>query len=174
MEIIVANLDDEHKTLGSWDPKKTDMEGSEFTDLISGEEVAVTEFQGQHTCLLDPGRVLCLTSDRSDINLVSQADSQTDFLTERINRQFLRAKALDVLRFYKGTRDLKKFEPDMAAVQLAEDPVEYCRSLNPFSHESRVTTWQWPRDVKREVMVPPDHNMLKGRFSSFPVQKMQQ
>ena len=165
--LIVANLDDEHKTLGSWDPKKTDMEGSEFTDLISGEEVAVTELHGQHTCLLDPGRVLCLTSDRSDIDLVRQADSQTDFLTERINRQFLRAKALDVLRFYKGTRDLKKFEPDMAAARLAEDPVEYCRSLNPFSHESRVTAWQWPRDVKREVMVPPDHFLMVRADTPF-------
>ena len=165
--LIMANLDDERKTLGIWDPQQTGLEKPVFWDLISGEEVAVAESNGQHTCLLDPGQVLCLTADRSDIDLVRQTDSQTAYFPERIKRQRMCSKALDVLRFYKGTRHLGTFEVDQAAEQLAEDPVEYCRSLNPFSHESRVITWQWPRDIKREVMVPPGHFLMVHAKTPF-------
>ena len=158
--LIVANLDDQHKTLAAWNPHETGMEESVFMDLISGEEVAVAKSHGQHTCLLDPGLVLCLSVDQNDIDLVSQSELKTALCPERIKRQVLRAKALDVLQFYNGTRDLGEFEPDQAVQKLAEDPLEYCRSLNPFSHEARVITWQWPRDIKREVMVPPDHFLM--------------
>ena len=158
--LIVANLDDERETLGAWDFKQTGMQGSVFVDLISAKKVTITESNGRQTCLLDPGRVLCLTTDRKDLDLILQADSQDLLVPERIKRQCLRAKALDVWKFYNGTRDIGAFNPDKAAQQLAEDPVEYCRSLNPFSHEPRVITWQWPRDIRREVMVPPGHFLI--------------
>ena len=158
--LIVANLDDERKTLGAWDLHQTGMQGSVFVDLISQKKVTITASNGRQSCLLDPGRVLCLTTDRNDMDLVLQADSQDLLVPERIKKQCLRAKALDVLRFYNGTRDIGTFNPDQAAQQLAEDPVEYCRSLNPFSHEPRVVTWQWPRDIRREVMVPPGHFLI--------------
>ncbi len=81
-------------------------------------------------------------------------------MSDRIVRQSLFAKALDVFRFYNGTCDLGDFNPDDAALKLTQDPVEFCRSLNPFSEEPRVITWQWDKDIRREVMIPPEHFLL--------------
>ncbi len=165
--LIVANLDVEQKTLGVWDPQQAGMEASIFWDLISEEEVAVAESHGHHTFLLEPGQVLCLTADQTDVDLICRKDSKTEFFPELIKSRQIRAKALDVLKFYKGTRHIETFKVDKAAGQLAEDPIEYCRSLNKFSQESRVITWQWPQDIKREVMVPPDHFLLVRADTPF-------
>ncbi len=164
--LVAVNLDDENQTCAAWNPEQVSMGGPVFTDLLAEKEVVVTESGRQHTYILDPGQVLCLTSDQSDIDLI-QSDARRNFmLLDRIKKQRLRAKALDVFRYYND-RDLKKFDPDFAGRQLAEDPVEYCRNLNSFSREPRVIIWQWPRDLKREVMVPPGHFLLVRAGNSF-------
>ncbi len=165
--LIVANLDDDKETIGTWDSLKSRMAGMSYLDLISGEMVAVTESHEQYSCHLDPGRVLCLTDDPSDIDPILKAESQTALYPERIKIQQMRAKALDIFRFYKDVQGLDTLDPDAMARKLAENPVEYCRSLNPFSDESRIITWQWPRDSRREVMVPPDHFLLVRADTSF-------
>jgi len=164
--LIVVNLDDKNQTCAAWNPEQVGMGSPVFTDLLTEEEVVVTRSGRQQTYLLDPGQVLCLTPDQSDIDLI-QCDARRNFmLLDRIKKQRLRAKALDVFRYYND-RDLEKFDPDSAERQLAEDPVEYCRNLNSFCRESRVITWQWPRDLKREVMVPPGHFLLVRTGNSF-------
>ena len=164
--LVVVNLDDKNQTCAAWNPEQVGMGGPVFTDLLTEEEVVVTKSGRQQTYLLDPGQVLCLTSDQSDIDLI-QSDVRRNFmLLDRIKKQRLHAKALDVFRYYND-QDLEKFDPDFAERQLAEDPVEYCRNLNSFSRESRVITWQWPRDLKREVMVPPRHFLLVRAGNSF-------
>jgi len=164
--LVVVNLDDKNQTCAAWNPEQVGMGGPVFTDLLTEEEVVVTKSGRQQTYLLDPGQVLCLTSDQSDIDLI-QSDVRRNFmLLDRIKKQRLHAKALDVFRYYND-QDLEKFDPDFAERQLAEDPVEYCRNLNSFSRESRVITWQWPRDLKREVMVPLRHFLLVRAGNSF-------
>ena len=158
--LIVANLDDRRKTMATWDPLETGLAETPLTDLLTGEPVRIETSQRHQRCSLDPGQVLCLTADRKDMDLVVDAESRSAVFPERVTRQRLRAKALDVFRFYNGIQDMEWFDPDRAARELAESPVEFCRALNPASRESRVIVWQWPRDTKREVMVPPDHFLL--------------
>ena len=172
--LIVANLDDRRQTLASWNPEETGMDASAFVDLISGKKIAIAESDGNQSLLLDPGRVLCFTDDPNDMDLVGEVESKTAVYPERIKRQCLRAKAMDVLHFYNGARDPGKFEPDTAARKLAENPLEYCRSLNPFSNEPRVITWQWPRDKQREVMVPPDHFLMVRADRAFRARIMEE
>jgi len=171
--LIVANLDDENEIPGSWNPQQAGMDSTAFVDLLSEKEVVVTESGGRHTYLLGPGQVLCLTADKDDVDLVRNADRSGFMIPERIEEKRLRARALDVLRFYGGVRDLGNFDPDQAAKHLAEDPVEYCRSLNPFSQEPRVITWQWPNDTRREVMVPPEHFLLVRSDTPFRARIME-
>ncbi len=158
--LVAANLDDKHETTAFWDPRQAGMDGFVFTDLLSGEEVTVTETAGLRACRLEPAQVLCLTPDREDMDRIRNAPPLGFAAPERIERQRLRARALDVFCFYGGVRDLGDFDPDQSAMRLAEDPVEYCRSLNPMSRESRVIRWRWPIDARREVMVPPGHFLL--------------
>jgi starch synthase (maltosyl-transferring) len=165
--LIVANLDDRRQTLASWNPQETGMDACNVVDLISGEKIAIAESDGKQSLLLDSGRVLCVTDDPNDMDLVGVAESKISLYPERIKRQCLNAKAMDVLHFYNGARDPGKFEPDRAAQKLAENPLEYCRSLNPFSSEPRVITWQWPHDKQREVMVPLDHFLMVRADRAF-------
>ncbi len=81
-------------------------------------------------------------------------------MPKKIENQRLRAKAFEVFVFYHGTRDLETVGTDQAARQLKEDPVAFCKDVNPFSQETRVVTWQWPRDLRREVMIPPGHFLI--------------
>jgi len=172
--LVVANLDDRRQTLAFWNPEETGMDATNFVDLISGEKIAIAKSDGKEFLFLDSGRVLCFTDDKNDLALVGKSESKTVSYPERIKRQRLHAKAMDVLHFYNGARDLGKFEPDTAARKLAENPLEYCRSLNPFSSEPRVITWQWPRDKKREVMVPPDHFLMVCAHKPFRARIMEE
>ena len=196
--LIVANLDDKNQTLAAWDPGETGMEGSAYLDLLTEKEVVITGSGGMHTFLLEPGQVLCLTDDKNDIDLLQNRVSSDFIIPERIVKQRLSAKALDVFCYYNAIKDQVNtptlpspfsavvatatmaksakgeglgggngFDPDYAAQKLAENPVEYCRKLNPVSQEPRVIIWQWPRDSRREVMVPPDHFLLIRSSLSF-------
>ncbi|MBA3017170.1 MAG: glycogen debranching enzyme N-terminal domain-containing protein [Proteobacteria bacterium] len=168
--LIIANLDDESQTLAKWNPHETGMEGSAFVDLLTGEKIDVNKMSKNFTCSLGPGTVFCLSEDNSDLELVEKGmeDNEVFFIIpEQIKKQRLRAKALDVFKFYKGVSDIGNFDPEEAAEHLEKDPINFCKKLNPFSDEPRVITWQWPKDVRREVMIPPGHFLIVRAPGSF-------
>jgi starch synthase (maltosyl-transferring) len=158
--LIVVNLDDNKKTRAIWDSRKSGMAILPYTDLITGETVIPAESHEQKSLLLDPGQVLCLTDNPGDMDLILDAESRIAHFPERIKNQQLRAKAFDIYRFYSNTKVSDDLDPEKMARRLADNPMEYCRSLNPFSDEPKVITWRWARDKNREVMVPPDHFLL--------------
>ena len=155
--LVVVNLDDENQTTACWDSAAAEMNGSKYIDLLSEATVKVSESEGLHRCLLEPGQVLCLTRHEKDVNYVKDLPDQFCGLPQQIEVQRLRAKVLQALAFYHGTGDLADFDTDQAARQLKNDPVAFCRNLNRYSEETRVITWHWPQDLRREVMIPPDH-----------------
>ncbi|MDY6971222.1 MAG: amylo-alpha-1,6-glucosidase [Thermodesulfobacteriota bacterium] len=165
--LVVANLDVEMDSAGYWNPRGTKMYGGAYIDLISGNEITVIESEGMCSCKLNPGQVLCLSTDRGEFEQLNLSARQNSALPGRLISQCLRAKALDVHRFYNGIDVPDNFDPDRAAMELAKDPVEFCRYLNTFSEEPRVITWRWPNDLKREVMLPPGHFLLVRSSSSF-------
>ena len=168
--LVVANLDDENQTLVKWNQQETGMKVSAFVDLLSGEDVYVNKNGGEYTCLLEPGKVLCLSDEHNDLELLEKIieDNRGFFLIpEQLKRQSMRAKALDVFSFYNEVGNLGKFDVDKACFELGKDPVEFCRKQNPTSRESRVITWLWPRDVNREVMIPPGHFLIVRAYNSF-------
>ena len=79
----------------------------------------------------------------------------------------LRAKALEVFTFYNGYRDMQGFDLKEAIRKLMEDPANFCAGLNSKSDEPGVITWQWPEDIRREVMLPPDQFLLIKAASAF-------
>jgi starch synthase (maltosyl-transferring) len=155
--LILANLDDKNSVQASWHPEKTGMTGNVLKDLITGKDVFVETTENHLTCLLEPGEVLCLSENPKELELLDQSGSNPFEIPHRIQRQLLRAKAVDIFRFYNEGENFEHFDPYIAEHKLAVDPIQFCRSLNSKSPESRVVAWRWPRDRKREVMVPPEH-----------------
>jgi predicted glycogen debranching enzyme len=158
--LVIVNLDDENKTLASWNPEKAGMTGPTFIDLLTDAEISVLPADNLSTYLLDPGQVLCLSDNRNDLVFAQPSTTLPVALPRQIEIQRLRTKVFEVFNFYLGTRNLETDETEPLVHLLKEDPLAFCRDVNPFSSESRVTTWQWPGDQKREVMIPPGHFIM--------------
>ncbi len=155
--LILANLDDQYPAQVNWNMADCDLGGTSLVDLIEEKEIFLSISQNRAFCSLAAGQVLCLTSDRQDLDCLHSAGPAARLLPKRIRRQQLRAKALDIHIFYHGLGDISHIDPDIAAEQFADNPIEYCRRQNPFSEETRIIEWRWPEDCRREVMVPPGH-----------------
>jgi len=158
--LVVVNLDDENQTTARWDSGAAEMDGSKFSDLLSGATVTVSKSDGLPGVVLEPGQVMCLSRDKSDLNFEQKLPAQPCGLPRQIERQQLRAKVLQAVTFFNGTGDLADFDIEQAASQLKNDPLTLCRNLNRDSRETRVISWHWPQDLRREVMIPPDHFLL--------------
>jgi predicted glycogen debranching enzyme len=165
--LVVANLDDADQTMAHWQTRKEASMAVEFTDLLSGNPVRVTESLGWFGCRLEPGQVLCLSRDEEDLSLLQKQSPQPCGLPPQIEIQQLRAKVLQALTYYRGTGDLADIDIDRAARQLKQNPVQFCQGLNRDSRETRVITWSWPHDLNREVMIPPGHFLYAKASCSF-------
>ena len=165
--LLVVNLDDENQATATWDPAAAGSEGLDFIDLLSEADVRVAESNGRHTCRLEPGQVLCLTQNESDRHLIRQLPDGPFRLPAQVETQRLRAKAFEVVSFYRGPGHLADEDPDRLAVQLKEDPVSFCQRVNPLSSETRVVTWKWPRDLRRQVMLPPGYFLMLRADRAF-------
>ncbi len=154
--LILVNLDHDQTNDAFWRPVDAGIEETVFTDLLSDQILEINSSnQGLYAASLEPGQVYCLSPK-------GQKDpaGQSPGLPERIERQRLRAAALEVFRVYHGTCHLGDFDPDAAADELAADPVSFCRKMNPSGDEARVIHWQWPTDCRRRVMIPSGHFLM--------------
>jgi predicted glycogen debranching enzyme len=165
--LIIVNLDPENQTAAAWDRISAGLKPSVFYDLLSGEKIKVAESNGLETLLLEPGQVLCLSASDEDLRHVENFPRQPFRLPERIEQQQLYAKTLEVVAYLKGIKHLENFDLEQAARQLQENPSDFCRRNSPDGRQPRVIVWQWPQDLRREVMIPPDHFLLIRSESSF-------
>jgi len=158
--LILANLSDTQNGSAQWDPAKSGIDTTAFVDLLTGEPIHIMVNNGVADCALAPGQVRCLSADRQDLQQIENGSNTFIQIPDRIAYQQRRAKVLDVLRYYHRNQDVDGLDLDGAAAELEKDPVAFCRRQNPQSDESRVIRWQWPCDLKREVMIPPEHFLL--------------
>lgn len=156
--VIVVNLDDGNEAEACWDYQQ-DMPQTPLIDLLTGHEIFVTSSSDSHSCKLTPGEVLCLTSDSDDLKLFEQPE-KLSFQPDRLLLQKMKAKVLDVFCYYQGTKDISGVDMTSTVNRLACNPVEFCRFWNRESNEHRVVFWQWPCDLKREILLPPKHFLL--------------
>ena len=158
--LVIANLDDQAENTALWRVQGLDEDYGFSFDLLSGREVALVKSNGMYVRDLTPGEVLCLSTNSEDVRLIEEVMRGPFSEPEKLREQGLKAKALEVLKFYQGMKDLGTFSPESAAHALFEDPIAYCKSFKSHSDDPKVIVWQWPRDLKREVMVPPGHFLL--------------
>ena len=93
-----------------------------------------------------------------------------DLPPEVIQRQGLRAKALEIVKTCRGLGDFSALDPNRLATELAENPSAFCRRQDAPGTAPRVISWEWPRDLKREVMIPPHHFLYLRATAPFRAQ----
>jgi predicted glycogen debranching enzyme len=168
--LIIVNLDSENRTTATWDPVSTGLNSTAFYDLLSGEEISVTESNGLNTLLLEPGQALCLSACAADLEQVQNFPKQPFLLPERIEQQRLYAKTLEVVSYHQGIKHLENLDLEQAAEQLKKNPSDFCSRQSPHDRPPWIIEWHWPQDLRREVMIPPDHFLLVCSDSSFRAQ----
>lgn len=158
--IVLVNLDDRNPVQASWNHAGSRLSKTKLYDLLSGSPVRPDSAGGFGRITLEPGQVLCLTGDPQDLEIVRQAPQEFLLLPQAALHRRCRAKALEVFRHFQGPGHLGDFDLDAAAVRLRQDPRRLCRELNPETERPNVIEWLYPRDLRREVMLPPDHFLL--------------
>ncbi|MDD5678218.1 MAG: amylo-alpha-1,6-glucosidase [Kiritimatiellae bacterium] len=195
--LVLVNLDDSAIQPVAWNPDDAGLPvmpasapelhaglaKSELIDLLTGRTIPITpHLAGIGTSSsgnlmhldLAPAEVLCLTPDRRDFDLIVLAESRS--LTDRnwppdaVQRQSLHAKALEIVKSCRGPGDFSTLDPDRLATELAENPSAFCRHQDAPGAAPRVVTWEWPRDLKREVMIPPHHFLYLRATAPFRAQ----
>ncbi len=161
--VVVANLDWEHPVTAGWNRSQASWAEHSPVDLLSGRAVELQTDGDRQLVNMSPGQVLCLANARDWTALEETPDTATP---PAVLLQQLRAKALEVLtcRGEAGTWDLQQ-----AVDALQSDPERFCKSMNRHSDESRVVLWEHPSDLRRRVMVPPDHFVLVRADHPFQV-----
>jgi predicted glycogen debranching enzyme len=167
--MIVVNLDDSRSKRASWPKNENFGSPDSWLDLLTGEKIA-PQTEGEAIVMdLLPGQVLCITDDPDDWPKVRKETKELFQIPERIVRQRLRAKVLEVLQVFNGFGDLGDRDLETSVLKLQSDPFAFCREANTQSAESRVVRWVWPRDSRREVMLPPGHFLLVESPDAFHV-----
>ncbi|MFP4573852.1 MAG: amylo-alpha-1,6-glucosidase [Desulfobacterales bacterium] len=159
--VVVVNLEHEHETTARWQVDPKALKSDCFYDLITGQKINAGLLPaGVCELTMAPGQALCLSTDPSDLKLLEDRAEKVQADSWAAMCQKIKAAAIEVFTHYHGTVDTAGFNPDRAAKELCRDPEGFCRRMNPESEESRLILWQWPTDLKREVMVPPGHFVL--------------
>jgi starch synthase (maltosyl-transferring) len=158
--LVLVNLDEENSCEIFWDSSLFVFGSGNPVDLLTGSSVSCFESQGRMACRLGAAQVICISCDQEDLILAENELKTACVLPDRIKKQMMWAKVLDIFRFYHGIQDLGTFDLDLESGKFAENPYEYCRAKNPYSDEARVVVWEYPCDARREVMIPPGHFLM--------------
>lgn len=169
--LVLINLDDAQRGTVAWNIKDAAAPAQGWIDLLSEKRVTATVSGQQALVALAPGEALCLSAHQDDLEPIHADEGARHALPEPLLRQSLRAVALEALSFYRGTSDISEVDADRLAQELMTDPHAFCQSLNPESNN--LISWQWPRDLKRTVMLPPRHFLLISAPALFRVQVLE-
>ena len=141
--LVLANLNHEQESVVAWNGDFTSC----TTDLISTNTVQ----HGNATCHLKAGEVLCLTDDHGWLDHIATALDSTFHGAAKSEEQCLRAKTMDLFAHFNALDRI-----DLG--HLMENPKQLCEDL--AGNAPIVTTWRWPYDAHRSVLLPPNHILL--------------
>jgi predicted glycogen debranching enzyme len=156
--LVLANLDAGRPSTVAWQDSDFPADGG-LTDLLTGRPAEPRHAAHLFRCALEPGQVLCLTPDPTELPRVEAALADAPpARPPAAVRQELRAMALDAWCSLNPGEGLGDADADRLAADLAEDPGDFCRRIARGA--PLVTRWSWPRDLRRVVMLPPGHFLL--------------
>ncbi|MCP4672135.1 MAG: transmembrane fusion protein, partial [Desulfobacula sp.] len=168
--LIVINLDCENINEISWNRQAAGIKETTLYDLISNSSITIKIDHDFCSMQLKPGEVMALTPDFNDIKPIKQGSMNQYNLPERVYLQKLKARVLLIRTIFKGYGDLANIDVEKEAKFFAKDPVEFIRSFNGDSKESKVIVFNVQKDIKRQIMIPPGFFLLVKCKSGFRAQ----
>ncbi|MFZ1987079.1 MAG: amylo-alpha-1,6-glucosidase, partial [Desulfatitalea sp.] len=153
--LILVNLDAGQATSAGWDAKQAGFLKTPIVDLFSGQPVAVSMGKRAGHLTLAPGQALCLAS--ADDPWLSAPQGDAGQAPPQVLVQRLRAKAMEIAAVFQPGLPP---DPHTAALDLQADAERFCRRLNPLGDAANVIFWDYPQDLRRQVMVPPGHLLM--------------
>ena len=159
--LVLVNLDCDAPHLIEW--KGGYLNKAKAWDLISG---VVQQLHNKAELTLEPGAVLCLTAVKSDLELLAQENDypEPESITLRRRNTMAMRVLMDLRKRFGGVAESElNFEedPEEVGAQMVEMPQSFC-ALEPGGMPHQ-TTWQWPHDIKRHVMVAHgDHLLIRA------------
>lgn len=163
--IVVVNLDDASAAQAIWPSGESKTEGT-WHDLLTGNSVQVEESDGRCRIPLERGAALCLSREKDEPCRLEDTCSEAP-AWKLIEQQRARALAASVWVKCKPEDPALEDISD-AARELLEDPAGFCFRAAGLGFPP-VTTWRWPEDLDRVVILPPDDFLIiyaESRFSA--------
>ena len=155
--LIAANLNLDHAETVSWPKSDFAPHEGNCHDLITGEAHQLIADGTLWRCTLEPAQILCLSAELESIDMPALG---TVGAIPAVIEQRQKAEALRLYRHWTGKTILEAFNTDTLARQLIENPVAFCETVTGGPVSKSITTWQWPQDQHRTVMLPHMHTLL--------------
>jgi len=157
--LVLVNLDCENRHLIQW--KGGYLNKAHAWDLISKAEI---DLHNHPEMTLEPGAVLALTAEKTDLELLDKSDTGLrephSITLRRRNAMAMRVAAAVKIRHGGGSVSELHFEgnPEQAGLRMVEAPECFCAVREGgLPHQ---VSWQWPRDIRRAVMIPDGDHLL--------------
>lgn len=156
--LIAVNLDDQNPATANWRESEFPATVKSLQDLLSGRRPSIESVGGMVSMKLEPGEVLCLTPSPDDTVLCLRQDIHLKGMPERSAAQSMQAKVLEIASLYRELGDVSDIDVTGAVALMTRDPRAFCfKMAESAGIPAKLVSWEWPRDTKRMVMLPPDH-----------------
>ena len=157
--LVLINLNCENFEKATWTTDEVPVTCTALLDLITEEDfIPYLSAEKKYSMVLAMGQVLCLSPSIDDMRKIHDSENRKILKPDRIDRQRAAAVVLDVVCWLNKSEVLIDTDVVSLASLVLSDPVEFCRkTIFDKSGEIPVVFWEWPRDIRRKVIVPPDH-----------------
>lgn len=140
--LVVVNLDIDQMSRLEWQTVES-LNSEKCMDLLTGLPINLETRDHLQTIALEPGQVLCISSDEDHDAVPDEAAVQ-------------RARAMATKLVQRFVTDFAWSEgiQDKLAADLIDDPRNFFDKHIAQDGHASMTVWQWPADIKRTVPVP--------------------
>lgn len=149
--LVVANPRSDAPGVFQWHFQEFDA-GSRPIDIISGGVISARMDECLYRVNLRPGQVVCLAKPgKQELPVMPYGP---------LERQQLRATALQLRVSIKGNGDLGRVNVEKDAKSLFENPRGYLQTLVGAKHYLPVVEWNIDADIRRVTPIPDGHYIL--------------
>jgi predicted glycogen debranching enzyme len=154
--LILVNLDCHQPVTARWDQEA--FKPGRMIDLLTGTH----HHLHATNVTLSPVQVICLTTDEGDLEYLNTVlgdpvVTEPQSISNR-RRNLMAMKVKLALSEDQAIALAEETDPDALGEALIEDPLLFC-ARTPGGLP-RCTTWTWPEDTRRQVMIPQGHLLL--------------